>query len=379
MEQRVRFVVRAESGAERLGALCEEFGIDRTTGWRWLKRRAEAGSIEELGEKSRRPIHSPAETKKPEQERVLALRKQYGWGGLKLEVMLRREGIELTVSTINRILRRHGVIAEEDSQQPARKRFEREKPNQLWQMDFKGVADAYAARHGRIYPLSILDDHSRYAVRLTGLKQPTGAAVDKVLISAFEECGVPKAMLMDQGVPWWAPSNGHGLTQLSVSLMKQGIRLYFSGIGRPQTQGKVERFHRTLEQQMQRASAGFPGWSKLLSQFRQEYNHVRPHQALGMETPAVRYQMGTRAYNPRPPRWEYEQGSVVTKLNSKGCVTYGSERYFVCEALSGEEVCVERLGGTVLVRYRHTYVREIDPSTRRTRPLVLPSDGKVKA
>jgi hypothetical protein len=130
---------------------------------------------------------------------------------------------------------------------------------------------------------------------------------------------------------------------------------------------------------MQRASAGFPGWSKLLSQFRQEYNHVRPHQALGMETPAVRYQIGERAYNPRPPRWEYEPGSLVTKLNSKGCVQYGSERYFVCEALSGEEVCVEQLGGTVLVRYRHTYIREIDPSTGRTRPLVLPSDGKVTA
>ena len=81
MEQRVRFVVRAESGAERLGALCEEFGIDRTTGWRWLKRRAEAGSIEELAEKSRRPIHSPAETKKPEQERVLALRNNMGGVG----------------------------------------------------------------------------------------------------------------------------------------------------------------------------------------------------------------------------------------------------------------------------------------------------------
>ena len=379
MEQRVRFVVRAESGAERLGALCEEFEIDRTTGWRWRKRRAEAGGIEQLAEKSRRPIHSPAETGQQEQERVLVLRKRYGWGAMKLEVLLQKEGILLTVSTINRILRRHGVIAAEDSHRPARKRFEREKPNQLWQMDFKGVADAYAARHGRIYPLSVLDDHSRYAVRLTGLKEPSGAAVDKVLISAFKECGVPNAMLMDHGAPWWSSSNGHGLTRLSVSLMRQGIRLYFSGIGHPQTQGKVERFHRTLQQQMQRASEGFPGWSQLLSQFREEYNHIRPHQALGMQTPALRYQVGEHRYNPQPPKWEYQQGATVRKLNSKGCLKYGSERYFVCEALRGEEVCLEELGGTVLVRYRETYVREIDPSTGRTRALVLPSDRKVPA
>lgn len=372
MEERIRFVVRAEEQGISLTELCQQFGVHRSTGWRWRKRLEQIGRIEDLGEHSRKPHRSPRQIRGEVEERILELRQKHGWGALKLQVVLARDGGEgVSVATINRVLKRHGAIAAEESHRPAFQRFERSAPNQLWQMDFKGIKEKTAARHGRIYPLSILDDHSRYLVGLFALTDPGGAATMSCLRGALERYGVPEAMLMDHGTPWWSTSNGHGLTRLTVALMKQGIRLYFSGIGHPQTQGKVERLHRTMEQALQRDGERFPGWGAWTAAFREEYNQVRPHQALAMAVPAQKYRPSGRAYQETPGKWEYENGSQVRRLNRQGCVKYRSERYFVCEALAGEEVAVERLQDRILVRYHRTYVREIDLCTGRTRPLVI--------
>jgi len=372
MEERIRYVVRAERQNSSLNELSAEFGVHRSTGWRWRKRLEQIGRIEDLGEHSRRPLRSPNQTSPELQQRIVELRQKHGWGALKLQVLLEREGLRVAVATINRVLARQGLIRSEDSHRPAFQRFERDAPNQLWQMDFKGLKERTAEQHGTIYPLSILDDHSRFLVGLFVLCEPNGESTLQCLRRAFEPYGLPEAMLMDHGTPWWSTSNGHGLTQLTVALMKQGIRLYFSGIRHPQTQGKVERMHRTMQQALERDGAGFPGWEAWTEQFRQEYNQVRPHQALDMAVPAERYQPSPRQYRDPPPRWEYESGAEVRKLNSKGCVKYCSQRYFVCEALAGEDVAVEKLQGRVLVRYRQTYVREIETETGRTRPLVIP-------
>jgi transposase InsO family protein len=372
MEERIRYVVRAERRDNSLNELSAEFGVHRTTGWRWRKRLEQIGRIEELGEHSRRPLRSPRQTSEELQNEILELRQKHGWGALKLQVLLEREGQKVAVATINRVLARHGMIRPEDSHRPAFRRFERSTPNQLWQMDFKGIKEGTAAQHGTIYPLSILDDHSRFLVGLFALRDPNGEMTLQCLRKAFEPYGLPEAMLMDHGTPWWSTSNGHGLTHLTVALMKQGIRLYFSGIRHPQTQGKVERMHRTMQQALERDSEGFPGWESWTEKFRDEYNQLRPHQALEMAVPAQRYQPSPRVYQDNPPAWEYESGAEVRRLNSQGCVKYRSQRYFVCEALAGEQVAVERLQGRVLVRYRQTYVREIEIETGRTRPLVIP-------
>ena len=372
MEERIRYVVRAERESGSLAELNAEFGIHRTTGWRWRKRLEQIGRIEDLSEHSRRPHRSPQETGPEVRQRILELRRQHGWGALKLQVLLEREGRTASVATINRVLARNGAIRPEDSCRPAFQRFERSEPNQLWQMDFKGVKERMAARHGAIYPLSILDDHSRFLVGLFALRDPDGESTLACLRRVFEPYGLPEAMLMDHGTPWWSTSNGHGLTQLAVALMKQGIRLYFSGIRHPQTQGKVERLHRTMQQALERDGEKFPGWEAWTERFRREYNQVRPHQALGMAVPAERYRPSQRVYRDNPPPWEYESGAQVQRLNAKGCVKYRSERYFVCEALAGEEVAIEPLQERILVRYRQTYVREIEVATGRTRPLAIP-------
>ena len=374
MEQRIKFVSQALREGLNFSQLCREHGISRPTGYRWLHRYKSCGSFADLRERSRRPHHSPRRTLRQLEERVLALRERHGWGARKLQVVLRRdEEIELPILTIHRILRRWNKIDPQKRDRPATKRFERERPNQLWQMDFKGQ---YPMSKGHCFPLSILDDHSRYAVGLYGLANQKGGSVHACLVRAFENNGVPEEMLMDHGTPWWSTTNGHGLTWVSVSLIKQGIRLIYSGFGHPQTQGKVERFHRTLKQSVKHwgKPPTLGGWNDLLHEFREEYNQVRPHEALDMAVPANHYVPSGKAYNPHPAEWEYPKGSVVKHLNTQGCLYHHYRRYFVCEALAGERVRVEKIDHHLLVSYRHMFIREINLESGRTRALVLPDE-----
>ena len=285
MDQRIAFVIEASRPQANLSALCRQFGISRRTGYKWLGRLAAAGTVMGLAEESRRPHHSPSQTAPAIEEAVVALRLQYGWGGRKLAVLLARQGIKLPEVTVNRILARRGLISPQNSPRPATRRFCRAEPNQLWQMDFKGEYQIVA---GKVYPLVVLDDHSRYLLGLWPLARPSGELTKAALAGLFEQVGVPQAMLLDHGVPWWGNSGAYGLTATSVWLMRQGIELLFSGLAHPQTQGKTERQNRTLKART--AWRGVPadqgGWEEWAGQYRAEYNWVRPHEALELATPA---------------------------------------------------------------------------------------------
>jgi Integrase core domain len=162
---------------------------------------------------------------------------------------------------------------------------------------------------------------------------------------------------------------------VAVAVMKQNIRLCFSGFRHPQTQGKVERFHRTLKRDL--LHHGQPktmaGFAQELSRFRQTYNQQRPHEALGMQRPAEHYRTSARSYEPTPAEFPYPAEWTLSRLNTQGMLIHGGRRYFVCEALAGQKtVAWQTLGPKWLVRYRNMYVREIDPKTGSTKPLVLP-------
>ena len=329
-------------------------------------------------ERSRCPLRSPHRTASWKEDRVIEMRRRYGWGARKLRELLLREGLTLPAIMIHRILVRHGMIGEEKRDHAAVLRFERSLCNELWQVDFKGEYSIAQSSGGYCSPLSILDDHSRYGVGLYGLSHPRGNAVQQCLVESFERHGVPEAILMDHGTPWWSTTNHFGLTWLSVFLMKQGIELLWSGVGHPQTQRKVERFHRTLEEAVVHSGkpGNLTGWQNWLAEFRRIYNEIRPHESLGMAVPASTYSPSRKAYNPYPPVWEYEVGSLVKNLNSQGMVEYHGRRYFVCESLAGEPVQIipvriepeSKTEDLLLVRYRRTYVREIELATGRSRP-----------
>lgn len=360
-EQRVKFVVAASRREKPLHQLCREFGISRPTGYAWLGRYQQQG-IEGIRERSRRPQQSPRQTSAVLERLVVQCRLRYpDWGARKLQVLLRREGVELTRSTIHRILLRYDLVRDEDRRTEATQRFERQRPNELWQMDFKGPR----GWPGSVGPLSILDDHSRYVLVLRALGSTLREPVQEQLQQAFQDCGVPEAMLMDHGVPWWSARSPSGFTHLSVWLMKQGIELCWSGIRHPQTQGKVERFHGELQRAAERRglSRDLPAW---LEQFRWEHNHVRPHEALGMRTPAQVWHPSPRRFDPRPPGWEYPREAKVLKVDCQGKVDAWGQRWLIGQALSGERIGLQRLGDRAHVYYCATLIRELDFVNQRS-------------
>ena len=371
-QQRVEFVIRAAAGKETMSGLCREFGISRTTGYEWLRRYRARPELGQLREKSRRPHRSPRRTPAQQEQRVVELWQRWGWGARKLANLLERQGRPLPWITVHRILRRHGLVDSSAAGQRAPQRFEREEPNQLWQMDTKGP---YRLEKGHCHALSILDDHSRYAVGLYALRGLRAHEVHGCLVQTFKRYGLPQAMLMDHGTPWWSTTNARGLTWLSVALIEPGIELLYGRIRHPQTQGKVERFQRTLGEGLRHRGRPreWSQWGSLFEEFRSEYNQVRPHEAIGMVPPAKCYRSSQRRYQSQPARWDYGPEAEVQRLNSAGCLSNGGRRWFVCEALAEREVALERLPGKIVVRFRHMYIREIDTLQGCTMPLAVSS------
>jgi transposase InsO family protein len=357
-ERRLQFVVRAASGKEQMTALCREFEISRPTGYLWLDRYRGCQRLQELGEASRRPHASPAETPAEVQQRVIALRQQYpDWGARKLVVVLAREGVVVPRITAHRILQRHGLVKSAERQRAAVTRFERAAPNELWQMDFKGMPEE---RTGCL-PLVVVDDHSRYLVGLFATESTRAEPVQRSLERIFEQCGMPQAMLMDHGTPWWNMQSASGWTWLTVWLMRHGVRLHLSGLRHPQTQGKVERLNGSIESAMTlRPKQAGVSWQSWLDRHRHEHNHVRPHEALKMDVPAAHWSPSARSFRRHPRPWDYAQPDQVRLVRENGSIGLHGGCYFISRALIGERVQLEFLDGRAAVWFCNTLVREFD-------------------
>jgi transposase InsO family protein len=369
MDQRVEFVLRAKEGEESVTGLCRAYGISRPTGYLWLRRYQELGSVSGLAEHSRRPLHSPQRTGEGVEAAVLALRDKTGWGGPKIAKVLEQRGLQIGSATAQRILKRGGRVVRPKVEK-TKLRFAREQCNELAQMDFKGE---YTLAREKCYPLSLLDDCSRYLHGLWPLSSTGGEGVKQTLEAYFREQGVPLSLLMDHGTPWFSTTNQQGLTWVSVWLLKQGVILRYSGVGHPQTQGKVERFHQTLKRRTRhRGEPTTMGeWVRWAIEFRHEYNFERPHESLGNKTPGEIYQaVNLRAYQEQPRDWEYT-GGVVKRLNTQGMLYYRQQTYFVSEALASERVRVDEPDGKLLVTFRHMTVREIELRTGKSSAVML--------
>lgn len=373
-DQRIRFVIAARHAEANITTTCRAFGISRKTGYKWLARERAAGSVAALADRSRRPQRSPQRTSAAVTAAVVAARRTYGWGGDKLARVLEPSGVRLAPRTIDRIIAREGLTRADTAPAPAPHRFEAAAPNDLWQLDAKGHYPL--AGGGRCHPLSVLDDHSRFAVGLYGLPTLRDAGVRAALVACFERYGVPGALLMDHGSPWWAAANPAGLSTLGVFLIKQGIRLRHGRVRHPQTQGKVERFHRTLGERLRwwGVPTHLEGFRDALAAFRTEYNDVRPHEALDQQPPATRFVPSPRAYVAQPRRWIYPPASLVARIDLNGMLTYQARRFFVSEALVGEEVALTPVAQRLLVVYRTMFVRELSLRSGTSRSLLQPVD-----
>jgi len=341
MESRLEFV-RLASGSEiSFTQLCARFGISRKTGYKWLAR-AQSGAP--LADRSRRPHASPRRTPDEMEAAVLALRERHpSWGGRKLHRRLADLGATPpAASTITAILTRHGRIdPAEAARHRAFQRFEHPHPNALWQMDFKGH---FPMGDARCHPLTLLDDHSRYALCLSACVLETAATVREQLVRTFRRYGLPERINMDNGAPWGAPSAGveRPLTSLTVWLRRLGVRCSHSRPYHPQTNGKDERFHRTLKRDVLhgQAYADLAACQRAFDRFREVYNAQRPHEALGLAVPASRYQPSARSYPEVMPPVEYDAGDEVRRVQHSGRVHFRGHELRVPKALAGHPVAL---------------------------------------
>ena len=377
IEERLRFVVLASRKEQSIKDLCAAFGVSRSTGHLWLKRYATEGSAA-LVDRSRRPKTSPHRTAESAEQAVVAIRKQYpDWGASKLAVSLERQtpAVKIQPRTVHRILERYGLIEERDRRPRAVQRFERSQPNELWQMDFKGPQGFNGG--SPVGPLSVLDDHSRFLLALQHLGSTQLEGVQNTLRDTFQHSGLPEAMLMDHGTPWW---NGHspwGWTALSVWIMRLGIRLIYSGLRHPQTQGKVERLHGALQRAVNKRRQD-PEDQAWLDSFRYEYNHLRPHEALDMATPASRWQPSARVMPTHLCEWEYPEGMAVRQLGGAGQLYWNGRRWEISRALCRLTVGVEVIGSRALVYFCRTPVRELDLETGAALPIQIEPIGSLQ-
>jgi transposase InsO family protein len=341
--RRHEFVTLALAGGVGMAELCRRFGISRKTGYKWRKRFVASGApalVDQPQDRTRPGQQTPART----EAKVLALRRKYPtWGPRKLHRRLLDLGHPTdtlpAVSTFGRILSRAGCISPHATlQHQPGQRFSRPEPNQLWQMDFKG--HFALQRQGRCHPLTVLDDCSRFSVGLQACADEQTPTVQSRLQRIFTLYGLPECILCDNGPPWAGSGPEHSV--LTVWLLRLGIAVIHGRPYHPQTQGKDERFHRTLKADL----LDRHDWRDLaqaqrrFDRYRQLYNHDRPHEALGLAVPATRYHPSSRPMPRELPPVEYGARELVRPVKSKGEITFGNRFYYIGHAFAGLPVAL---------------------------------------
>ena len=328
--------------------LCRRFGVSRKTGYKRISRFKELG-LEGVGDLARNPKTHPNETPAEVVELLVATKRRHmTYGPRKVLVLLATQHPELVLpapSTASRILKGHGLVR---SRRRSRKSAPWaapfsgvHQPNDTWCADFKGwfrTADGV-----RCNPLTITDAASRYLIACTGLKRPNFEEVRPVFELAFRELGLPNAMRTDNGPPFSSISLG-GLSKLSVWWIKLGIIPERIRPGHPEENGRHERMHRTLKDAVASPPKASPTQQqKAFDWFIDDYNEVRPHEALGQKTPASVYFTSERSYPERTVQPEYQADVSVRRVRTSGEIKWKGDLVFISEALVGEPVGLKQI------------------------------------
>ena len=342
VSQRLEFVTLALAEDADISQLCRRYGISRTAGYKWIHRFQEGGE-EALQDRSRRPHTSPHRTSAVTEQAILRVRDAHPvWGGRKIRARLKKEGFPdlRSPSTITEVLRRHRRLEpKESAKHRPFKRFEMAKPNELWQIDFKG--HFALEQGGRCHPLTILDDYSRFLVGLRACDREDRETVQAELTGIFRLYGLPERMLMDNGAPFG--TGGHRrYSKLNAWMIRLGIEVSHGRPRHPQTQGKDERLHRTLkaellnEQQLedlQDSQSHFDLW-------RDMYNQERPHEALGMAVPSTRYQPSPTPFPESLPPIDYPLSDTIRQVDITGRISFRNRLFSVGKAFADQPVAL---------------------------------------
>jgi transposase InsO family protein len=359
---RLAFVLQVRNLQAPVAVSAREFGISRKTAYKWL-RRHDLDPQTPLADRSRKPHLSPARTDTSIEKRVLEVRAQFGWGPRKIRAFLaREEHLSMpSIRTVANILRRQGALAPTTSDTPDLQRFQRDAPNQLWQCDHKGPLEI---DRQKIYPFSVLDDHSRFLLALEPCLDLSMKTAFDVLWTTFGEFGLPDALLCDNAfsTTYCVPKT---LSWFEAQLIRLGVRTLHGRPYHPQTQGKAERFHGTLERELwpRARRDNLEHFRSDLDHWRlQVYNTLRPHEALADDPPLARFRPSNR---PRPqtlPPVEYPPQALLRRVSKAGDVCWRGYRFLAGHALAGELVRIEETDQEICLFYSWKKIRSIPRS-----------------
>ena len=348
MDQRTQFIADHLRETQTITELCDRYGVSRKTGYKWIDRYLRLGPAG-LEEHSRRPHRAPNQTADEIVAAILEARHRHpGWGGKKLRALLQRRHPRWTLpgrSTVCDILSRHGLVPTRRSRRrighPGRPTTSMGAPNAVWCADYKGQFKTGDGRY--CYPLTVTDGFSRYLLGCQGLGSTAGAEAQPVFTRLFKEYGLPLRIRTDNGVPF-ATTTLARLSKLSAWWVRLGILPEFIEPGRPDQNGRHERMHRTLKAATTRPAAGSLGaQQRRFNAFREEFNHVRPHEALEQQTPAACYHPSPRPMPTRLPPLEYPDHFEVRYVSANGGIRWNHRWVNVSTVCVGEFVGLEEI------------------------------------
>jgi putative transposase len=346
MDQKVQMIGDYLSQNYTITQLSELYGVSRNTVYKWLKRYQKGGN-EGLSERSKAPQqHSNATSLDTAREIVSLKLKHKSWGPKKIVYWLKQHYPDRSwpaTSTAGNILKRAALV------KPRKKRVRTPPytepfqeclgPNMVWSADYKGQ---FKTGDGQIcYPLTVSDNYSRYLLGCKVLSHPNYAESQPVFEAIFKQYGLPAAIRTDNGAPFASTGLG-GLSRLSVWFIKLGIKPERIKAGHPEENGRHERMHRSLkEATIKPPQKNHRTQQKTFDVFRPEFNNERPHEALGMDTPASRYRLSLRSYPARLPEITYPGNYMVRRVRHSGEIKWKGEKVYVSQALSGKPVALK--------------------------------------
>jgi transposase InsO family protein len=371
MDERTKFVSLANEKIYTFKKLCEKFNISRKTGYKWVKRCQKFGVINGVKNESSKPKNISRKTEQNIETKFVKLRQKHpSWGARKLIELAKNDKKNIFIipseRTVNRIIERNGLKTEKSPSGIEYKRFEHEKSNDLWQMDHKGEF-MFGDEKKYCYPLTLLDDHSRYNLCIDANERLSWFDTKNSLIKVFRENGLPRKMLMDHGGLWFNLGRTDlKWTRLSVWLIRLGIEIIYSRIRHPQTQGKIERFHRTLKYDCinRNKFKNLAQIQRTFDDFRFEYNEIRPHDGINLQKPAQRYKKSSILYTEKFEPIYYDSDSVLKKVSPGGYISFKGNHWFISEALTGEFVKLKELDERYEIYFINTYLKTINVKTK---------------
>ncbi len=351
MEQRKEFILAYLQKEEDLKALCVRFGISEKTGHKWKNRFLEQG-FAGLAEESRAPKSSPNQLGEDAVIRLIAMRTAHpAWGPKKLAVLYARAypGEDTpSESSIYRVLGKAGLLEKrrvrqvDSSASSLRKRVEPQAANDVWTVDFKGW---WMSGGQRCVPLTVRDLKSKYILTIRLMQSTTAQAVRAVFEELFRKHGLPKVIRSDNGTPF-ATTNGYlGLTTLSAWWMSLGILPDRTDPGTPTQNGSHERMHADISREIQgKIPGGIAANQAAIDLWVNEYNEIRPHEAIGMQTPSELFSPSVRSYSDAPLEIEYPLGFQTRKINKHGYLKLNKTSFSISSSLRGLTVGLQPNG-----------------------------------